>query len=151
MHSLRLQNAPVDELNEVDARLLVLDVLFHHRLDLALAANLHELVFFHIALNGNAGQGEDIVHVVAVHPALVVGLIAWGASGTSVARIGDRNRTVKIDEGDFYWPLSVQHDVFRLQISMNEPKSVQLLQSSNYLKQYIIKLPVVAVLPEVRP
>jgi hypothetical protein len=34
---------------------------------------------------------------------------------------------------------------------MNEPKSVQLLQSSNYLKQYIIKLPVVAVLPEVRP
>jgi hypothetical protein len=33
---------------------------------------------------------------------------------------------------------------------VNEPKSVQLLQSSDYLKQYIIKLAVVAVLSEVR-
>jgi|LauGreDrversion4_2_1035121.scaffolds.fasta_scaffold119654_1 hypothetical protein len=150
MHTLRLQNTPVDELDQVNARFLVLDMLSHHRLDLTLAADLHELVFFHVALDGNAGQGEDIVHVVAVHPALVVGLIPRSSSGPSVACIGDRNRTVKIDKGHFYWPLSVKNDVFRLQISVNEPKSVQLLQSSDYLKQYIIKLAVVAVLSEVR-
>ena len=34
---------------------------------------------------------------------------------------------------------------------MQEPQAVQLLQSSDHLKQYIIELPVVAVLLEVRP
>ena len=44
----------------------------------------------------------------------------------------------------------VKHYVLSFEVSVDEPKAVELLESSDYLKQYLAQLAVVSVLDEIR-
>ena len=105
----------------------------------------------HIALDYSADEGIKIPHDVAIHPLGIIGLVARGSSVAGVASHGAGEGPVEVNEGHFDRLVQIKDYIIWLEVSVHETQVVQLLQPSSHLKQYLIKLPGVAVLLKVRP